>query len=719
MSAGLDANRSEWWSETLVPPATSGASPNAAAGERYGHMGMLVVADDGAIADCCRHVEKILHGRRERIIGRALAEVLPDIGSAANLLHFVQAFRQQPLCAPEVVELTAVAQDGMRVPVVVSQVCLPSLPAGLHYFVIADATHFHLRVEDLQRLTTAIEQTGDAVAVTDATGAIEYVNRAFEEITGHPRAEVIGRSMSILSSGQHSQEFYASLWSTITQGRVFRARFANRRKNGELFYEEKTISPVRNAEGTITHFVSTAKDVTERVRAEEQLNLLANFDGLTRLPNRNLFMDRLRQAVAACARSGRLLALLYIDLDRFKLINDTLGHVAGDELLTQAAERLRACIREADTVARLGGDEFTVILTELASEADARKVLDKIMAAFRAAFRIQGGPVYVTPSIGISMCPADGTDVPTLLKHADVAMYHAKGSGRNGFSFFEPAMTEANGESLALETDLRGVLDRRELALQYQPQIDVATGAFVAVEALLRWHHPARGGVPPARFIPLLEDTGLIGSISEWVIETACRDMQYLSDALGADLQLAINLSTRQFKDPKLPGLLGAALARTGFDPARLEVEITESTLMADAPVTLDTIGRLVQRGIRIAVDDFGTGYSSLSYLRRFSVNTIKIDRSFVRDVLHDEDAAAIVKAIVSLGRDLEMTVVAEGVENYDQLAFLHAQRCSRAQGYFFSRPVSLDGIRELVERGVLRLRETFSPPPGGGWGDP
>jgi diguanylate cyclase (GGDEF)-like protein len=448
------------------------------------------------------------------------------------------------------------------------------------------------------------------------------------------------------------------------------------------------------------------------VRAEEQLNLLANYDSLTRLPNRNLFLDRLRQAVAVCARSSRLLALLYIDLDRFKLINDTLGHVAGDELLTQAAERLRGCVREADTVARLGGDEFTVILTDLASDADARKALEKIMASFRAAFRIEERPVYVTPSIGVSLFPTDGTDVPTLLKHADVAMYHAKGSGRNAFSFFEPLMNVANSESLALETDLRGALDRQELALHYQPQIDVATGAWVAVEALLRWQHPTRGSVPPTRFIPLLEDMGLIGSISEGVIETACRDIRALSRTLGTNLQLAINLSNRQFKDPKLLGLLSAALERTGFDPALLEVEITESTLMEDVPATLNAVNALVLRGIRIAVDDFGTGYSSLSYLRRFSVDTIKIDRSFVWDVLRNEDAAAIVRAVVSLGRDLDMTIVAEGVETAEQLDFLRAQHCSRVQGHFFSRPVSLDDLCGLVERGVLSLRETFGLPP-------
>jgi len=686
----------DWYSETTVPATDAAAQSGSVT---IGAIGILVVDHAGLITDCCRHIESMFGCTRQRLVGCMLTDLLPEIGSVQQMLRSLAQARRLARGVPEVLELSACRPDGSRFPVSLAH-CTGTLssPASLQ-FVLCDATPLRDRLEHIQRLATTVEQTGDAVAITDSSGRLQYVNRAFEESTGYRRREVLGNTMAFLKSGLQTAEFYRNLWATIRAGRVFRARLANRRKSGEIYYEEKTISPVRDAAGRITHFVSTAKDVTEHVRAEERLHQLANFDTLTGLPNRHLFMDRLAQTIALRARDGRPMALLYLDLDRFKLINDTLGHATGDELLRLGAERLRASLREVDTVARLGGDEFTVILSQLEAAGDARRVIEKLLTAFAAPFPVFERSLYVSLSIGAVLYPQDGQDALTLLKHADVAMYDAKSAGRNRYAFYQAAMNASAADTLGLEMDLREALARRALFLEYQPQVDLVTGRLAAVEALLRWEHPRRGRVPPDRFIGLLEDIGLIGSVTAEVLASACGDIARLNTRFGLQLQVAVNLSNAQFRDPRLVEQVHGALADCGLPPALLELEMTERTLIQDLPVTQSALQALRTLGVRLAVDDFGTGYSSLAYLRRFSADTIKIDRSFVRDACDDDGARSIVKAIVSLGRDLSMQVVAEGVETPEQLALLRGLACERAQGYLFSPPVPIAALEELVAR--------------------
>lgn len=686
----------DWYSETTVPATDAAAHSGSVT---IGAIGILVVDQAGLVVDCCRHIESMFGCARQRLVGRPLTDLLPEIGSVQQMLRSLAQARRLVRGAPEVLELSACRPDGSRFPVSLAH-CTGSLtaPASLQ-FVLCDATPLRDRLEHIQRLATTVEQTGDAVAITDSSGRLEYVNRAFEEITGYRRREVLGNTMAFLKSGLQTADFYRNLWATIRAGRVFRARLANRRKSGEIYYEEKTISPVRDAAGRITHFVSTAKDVTDRVRAEERLHQLANFDTLTGLPNRHLFMDRLAQTIALRARDGRPMALLYLDLDRFKLINDTLGHAAGDELLRLGAERLRASVREVDTVARLGGDEFTVILSQLGATGDARRVIEKLLTAFSAPFPVFERSLYVSLSIGAALYPQDGQDASTLLKHADVAMYDAKSAGRNRYAFYQAEMNASAADTLGLEMDLREALARRALFLEYQPQVDLVTGRLAGVEALLRWEHPWRGRVPPDRFIGLLEDMGLIGSVTTEVLVNACGDIARLNARFELQLQVAVNLSNAQFRDPTLVEQVHGALAGCGLAPALLELEMTERTLMQDVPATQSALQALRTLGVRLAVDDFGTGYSSLAYLRRFSADTIKIDRSFVRDACDDAGARSIVKAIVSLGRDLSMQVVAEGVETPEQLALLRGLACERAQGYLFSPPLPVAALEELVVR--------------------
>ena len=544
-------------------------------------------------------------------------------------------------------------------------------------------------------LAQAAHQAGDAVMITCAGGLIEYVNPAFERNTGYRANEVLGRSPGMLKSGQHGPEFYAALWRTISKGEVFRAVFTNRRKDGELYFEEKTISPIRDVQQKISHFVATSRDVSERIRAQEQLEYLASMDMLTDLPNRRLFSDRLRQAMRRSARLERPLAVLFIDLDRFKVINDTLGHSVGDALLTEVASRLRGCVRAADTVARLGGDEFTVLLEEVGSRDAVAQVAGKILKVLARGVRVAEREFFVSASVGIAMHPDDGSSIDELLSRADISMYCAKAAGRNTFRFYEPGMDEHARSDLSAEIALHGALERQEFYLVYQPIVDARTGHVVAVEALMRWHSPGHGLIPPSRFIPILEDTGLIVPVSRWSLRVALSEVRRMQHA-RPDIRLSFNLSGRQLHDDDLVDDIAAALAETGVDPHTLELEITESTLMEDIPRTSEVLSRLDAMGISLAIDDFGTGYSSLAYLMRFSVRTLKIDRSFVAELDSSGDAITIVRAIMSLAQSMGLDIVAEGVETEHQFALLGDLGCHRLQGYLFGAPARPEDLSQL-----------------------
>ncbi|HET9316620.1 MAG TPA: EAL domain-containing protein, partial [Vicinamibacteria bacterium] len=450
-------------------------------------------------------------------------------------------------------------------------------------------------------------------------------------------------------------------------------------------------------DGTPRGAIGVCLDITERKRVEEQVRSLAYRDSLTGLPNRLLFHDRLSMAVASAHRHRRGVAVLFLDLDRFKVINDSLGHSVGDRLLQEVAERLRSCVREGDSVARLGGDEFTVLLQDVGTPADAARIAEKVLDSLRVPVRLDGHELFVTGSVGVSLFPEDGQSAETLIKNADTAMYRAKEQGRDGLQLYTPVMSVAALERLALESGLRRALARNEFVLHYQPILDIAGRRLHGVEALLRWRHPELGLLGPDRFLPLAESTGLVLRIGPWVLREACRQVREWQQRGHPELCLAVNMSVRQFLQPGLLGTVSAVLEETGLAAPHLEIEITETDAMQNAELMGETLRGLVSLGVRLSIDDFGTGYSSLGYLKRFPIQTLKIDRSFVGDVVSDQDDAAIVSAILAMARTLKLHVVAEGVETAEQLEFLSSRGCERAQGFYLGRPLP----HEEVERAL------------------
>jgi len=537
------------------------------------------------------------------------------------------------------------------------------------------------------KLASALRQTADAVVITDREGVIEYVNPAYEAVTGHTSAEAVGNMPSLVKSGHHDQRFYQHLWETILAGEVYSEVFVNRRKDGSVYYEAKTITPLKDGRGRITHFISTGKDITEQMQTQEKLHFMAHHDALTHLPNRVLFLDRVEQALARARWHDRLVALMFLDLDRFKTINDSLGHDFGDRLLAQIGERLQEGIRDRDTVARFGGDEFVVLLDDIASEDDVAQLAERVLDLLAPPFVIDERELHITASIGISCFPNDGADPKTLMRHADVAMYRAKDLGRNTYKFYSEDMGARAFQHLTLENALRHALARQEFELYYQPQVDAAQGRLIGVEALLRWHHPDLGVVGPGEFVPLLEETGLIVPVGEWVLRTACEQLAQWQAAGAAGLRMAINLSARQFAEARLGGNIERVVAGCGIEPGTLELEMTESVFMRHADATTETVSALRAMGVRLAIDDFGTGYSALNYLKRFPIQTLKIDRSFVREVITDPDDAALTAAIIAMARSLSLEVIAEGVETEAQAMFLRRHQCQRMQGYYFGKP--------------------------------
>jgi diguanylate cyclase (GGDEF)-like protein len=454
----------------------------------------------------------------------------------------------------------------------------------------------------------------------------------------------------------------------------------------------------------VTHYTGSFDDISERKQSEAHIHFLAHHDALTRLPNRTLLEDRIRRALAKSRRDGTHTAVLFLDLDRFKLINDTLGHDTGDQLLTRVAERLSKVLRETETVARLGGDEFIIVIPDVADVESVALVAQKVLAVVAEPELIDKRPLHVTPSIGISIYPQDGADVHSLLRSADTAMYHAKERGRNNFQFFTEDMNQAVLERVSIENDLRIAIERGEFELFYQPQVDSRSGEITGMEALIRWHHPQRGLVAPNRFIPIAEETGLIVPIGEWVLREACRQAKRWHDAGQSGLRISVNLSARQLQQGDLGEQIAAILAASNLQPQTLELELTESLLMDDPLTAVKLLHALAALGVRIAIDDFGTGYSSLAYLKRFPVSRLKIDRSFVRDLSTDANDAAIVQAVVAMAESLKMEVIAEGVETVEQLRFLAAHGCFAVQGFLFSRPLPAAEFTSF----------RFSLPPGG-----
>jgi diguanylate cyclase (GGDEF)-like protein/PAS domain S-box-containing protein len=540
----------------------------------------------------------------------------------------------------------------------------------------------------LKLAAKVFEQNSEAIIVTDAHNKVVTVNRAFTEITGYTEDEVLGRDPKVMASGRQSPQFYHAMWQELLDKDVWRGEIWNKRKNGEIFPEWLTISTVRDEQGAITHYIGVFIDITERKREEERMLRLANYDSLSGLPNRNLLADRVEQAVAHAERHGSKLAMLFIDLDHFKNINDSLGHDVGDELLKQVSDRLRICLRRADTLARLGGDEFIALLTDIGSEAEAAFVAEKMIANFASDFEVGGHQMHITPSIGITVCPDDGNTQVQLMRNADLAMYRAKEEGRNRFAFYEEQMNRKAVERLRLENDLRAAIEQQQLMLYYQPKVACADNRVLGLEALLRWKHPEFGFISPAVFIPVAEQTGLINEIGDWVLRQAALQQRLWQSQGRAIVPVAVNLSVAQFQHGDLVERIQRIVREAGLEPRYIELELTESMLMESAIDHGDVLMRLNAAGFRLALDDFGTGYSSLSRLKMLPMNSIKIDQSFVRDIASDPNDRSIVSATAALAHAMGLKVVAEGVEQPGQLAFIQSLQCEEYQGYLFSPPV-------------------------------
>ncbi|CCE22561.1 EAL domain-containing response regulator [Methylotuvimicrobium alcaliphilum] len=554
-------------------------------------------------------------------------------------------------------------------------------------------------LEKLRLADQVFESTGEGIIVTDIDANIVAVNPAFEQITGYTKIEVLGKNPSILKSNHQDRSFFFELWNTLLGTGHWRGEVWNRRKNGEVYPEWLTISAVKNSEGTTTHFVGVFNDISSVKEAQAQLDFLAHHDALTRLPNRTLFRDRLEHALIHAQRENKNLAVLFLDLDRFKTINDTLGHPVGDDLLKQAADRMQQAIRADDTLARLGGDEFVLLLEDDSTAHHAVIVAHKLLQIFNRPMFIEDHTLTVTASIGIALFPQDGKDVDTLLKHADLAMYQAKQQGRNTYQFFSSGLTTGAFERLIMENALRGAVARNELLLYYQPQINLIDRTLAGVEALVRWQHAELGIVSPGQFIPLAEDMGIIAEIGEWVLNEAVRQMAEWQ-AEGFDVpRVSVNLSMQQIDREDLAGQVSAALERMSIPAKHLELEVTESMIMRQPDQAMRILDNLRQQGILLSIDDFGTGYSSLAYLKNLPLDRLKIDQSFVQDIGRDEHGEAIVRVIIALARNLGLEAVAEGVESEEQAQFLEREGCNIAQGYLFAHPMPADELIRQSDR--------------------
>lgn len=566
----------------------------------------------------------------------------------------------------------------------------------------------NLAETQLQLAAKVFESSVEGMTITDTDGAIVSVNRAFTEITGYTREEVLGHNPRILKSGLQDESFYRAMWDTLRRGEVWRGEIWNRRKNGEIYPEWLSVRGVADESGQTTHYIGVFADISEKKAIEERIAFMAHHDVLTGLPNRLLLADHFELAAASARRTRRRVALMFLDLDHFKQINDTLGHGVGDQYLRGIAQRLTGCLRAGDTLSRQGGDEFCVVLPDLGAASDAGCVADKLLAALRSPVEVSDHALTASASIGISIFPDDGETFATLLQRADTAMYAAKGSGRNTYSFFTEQMNRSTHERVNLHLQLRRALERGEFLLHYQPQVDTHSGRIVGVEALLRWHSADLGLVPPGRFVPVAEETGLIVPIGKWVVEQACRQAAAWQRAgLGA-VPVAVNLSALQFVRDDLELTVESALREAGLAPELLELELTESILIHDAPLVDMTLQRLGALGVRLSIDDFGTGYSSLVYLKRFQVDRLKIDQSFVRDATSDPDDAAIVRAVIQMARSLKLVTLAEGVETHAQLEFLRHEGCDEVQGYLMARPQPAEAVTALLRAGRIEPARTL-----------
>ena len=577
---------------------------------------------------------------------------------------------------------------------------LPIAGADCMLTIARDITERHLMQEKLQLAATVFENTAEGVLITDTDQRITAVNRAFSEITGYSEIEALGQTPRLLASGQHDSAFYVAMWHQLTAEGHWQGEIFNKRKNSDLYPSWLTISAVRNSEREITHFVAVFADISSLKHAQAKLDYQAHHDPLTGLPNRALFENRLHAALQCSLVSNRQGAVLFLDLDRFKHINDSLGHPVGDLLLKGIAQRLKEQVRDVDTVARLGGDEFIILLPGLHKPSDASAIANKLLACFSAPFQAGEHEFFTSASIGISLYPQDGSDVASLIRNADAAMYRSKAKGRNRVEAYTRDLTAQASVRVALENELRRAIDRNELSLCYQPKLSLKTQNLVGAEALIRWNHPTFGDVSPEHFIHLAEENGTILQLGDWVLEQACRQMHQWQKRYQPFGPLSINLAGAQMRQPHLAKRIEQLLKTYQLKAGDLQLEITENFIMSQAEEALSVLHQLKQLGVQLAIDDFGTGYSSLSYLKRLPLDILKIDQSFIRGLPDDPHDAAITRAIIALGRSMQLTIIAEGVENQAQQHFLTAEGCEQIQGYIVSLPLP----PEEFAAGFLRL---------------
>jgi diguanylate cyclase (GGDEF)-like protein/PAS domain S-box-containing protein len=561
-----------------------------------------------------------------------------------------------------------------------------------------DVTQQKAIEEKLRLASMVLENSSEAMFVTDADGIIVEVNPAFTKLTGYPASEAIGSSPSILHSGKHEPSFYKAMWAELNKNGHWQGEIWNRRKNGEIFAEWQTINTVYNDDGSVHRHVALFSDITEKKKSEELIWAQANFDQLTGLPNRRMFRDRLTQDLKKAHRAGLGLALMFLDLDRFKEVNDSLGHDQGDALLMEAAQRIANCVRESDTVARLGGDEFTIILSELDDRAGVERIATDILRSLAQPFELGDDVAFVSASIGITLYPDDATSLEDMLKNADQAMYVAKNAGRNRFSYFTNAMQEKALYRLHILNDLRGALAEQQLQLHYQPIVDIRTGEIHKAEALLRWFHPKRGLINPAEFIPLAEEAGLIHEIGDWVFEQTVAQTLKWTTHYGSDFQISINKSPIQIQTKSERCRWREHLSKTGLSGKHLVIEITEGVLLDHTPAVTSELLAFRDAGIQVAIDDFGTGYSALSYLKKLDIDYVKIDQAFILTLETDDNDKALAEAIVVMAHKLGLKVIAEGVETQTQLDLLKKMGCDYAQGFLYSRALAPEDFERLME---------------------
>ncbi len=662
--------------------------------------------------------EKRLRRPRKELVGEMLSAVLPYTVRTG----LIERYKQVVETGVPLAEEHEVERDDMAPYWIATQVVKLGDGVGVTNRDITGERARQEQIADLSEFTQSmIENAPFSIIATDPAGTVIAMNHAAESLTFYRKHELIGQhSMVMLHDpaemsaravqlskdlGQPVQAGFSSLVARPRQGQTDEHEWTYVRKDGSRIWVNLAMTALKAGGEKITGYLGIAFDITERKKLTEYVNHLAHHDQLTGLPNRVLLEDRMQQAIQRAKRNRQKVAVLMVDVDHFKRINDSLGHLAGDSLLDAVAKKLCGAVRQTDTVARLGGDEFVIVMPEFRDERDAERCAETILQKAATPTMLGGREVNVTVSVGLCIFPDCAHDSDSLMKNADAALYEAKEGGRNTFHVFNQGMVVATADKMEFEHDLRHALINGELALHYQPQVSCVTGEVIGVEALLRWTHPRRGSIPPAQFIPLAEATGLIVPIGEWAIRTACHEGKELQESLGQNLAVAVNLSPRQFRQKNLPAQVEAALRESGLAAQCLEIEITEQTLMSNSPSTNETLMQLRKLGVKIAIDDFGTGFSSFSYLLQYEVDRLKIDRSFVNRSADDPNAAAIVRAIISMAHGLNLKVVAEGVETNDQLSFLLRRRCDEAQGYYFGRPVPAEKVREAAQQ-IARQRQ-------------